>query len=1016
MKQRTIVKTILPSFLALVLLTFGVNGATAQQGARITGTVRGVQTGQPIGSVTLMLRGTRIGARSGEDGSYLLRNVPPGEYVLVARMIGYGQAQQNVTVVEGQTFTADFNLTATAISLDEIVVTGTAAGARKKEVGNSIERITAAEFELIPVTDASQIISGRVPGVTVMMSSGQAGSGGGTIKIRGTSTTATAPEPLIYVDGIRVFNLPVGVGGGARLAVSPIQDINPADIERIEIVKGASATTIYGTEAAGGVIQIFTKKGTGGAPIWTAVLSAGVSKLPPLGGRGDPSQLYMRCGDLDVMFGLLTQVDDKSMRADKQYFEDPTCPADGTWDEMGLDQRYSLSVRGGFGDVNYFLSGNVSNSDGTLPTQESMDGSLRGNFDFSPADRLTLSLNTSYTRRESVFVPDGNNSNGFLLNVGRGHANYLKGGKGDDCDNVTAPTICLSNMYLFEETTDARTDHFTTGLTTLWEPSEQLTHRIALGFDYIDRNNRFHRPFGSLRTPEGFLTDYNFRHTKLSIDYTGSFRNNFGADLASTFSWGGQIFRDKNRYLAVEVEGFAGPGFPTIETGSDLTGRTDDQYTVTNAGFYFQDVLGWQDRLFVTGGVRIDGNSAFGDDFGLQLYPKLSAALTLSEYDFWPVGWFETFKLRGAMGESGKAPSAFAKLRTWSPVAGFTAPGFTPGNVGNPDVGPERTREYELGFDASLFRGRVGIEFTRWMATTRDALVAVTLPPSMGFLQSRTANIGTLENSGWELGLSLEMLRSDFIDWSGWLAASLLESDAVDLGGQEIGADNKAEFREGFPVPSYFGRVIENPDEFAEPIRSGSDEFLGNVFPDKIFGIGTTITLGGRVRLDVMAEHQGGHMLPNYTGYQNARRGSWHPCFAIQEKIVAVHQGTNPNALDDVRAMDRALCAITGSGFSPNSDYWVEKADFWKLRSLTLSYTIPQQWLRGVLGTFNSATVTLSGRNLHTWTNWNGPDPEVEDFSDRSGSNYDGDGDFGRRDYYTIPAPRTYMLSFRLGF
>lgn len=1015
MKQRTFVKTFLPSFLALVLLTFGVNGAAAQQGARITGTVRGVQTGQPIGSVTLMLRGTRIGGRSGEDGSYLLRNVAPGEYVLVARMIGYGQSQQNVTVVAGETFTADFNLTATAISLDEIVVTGTAAGSRKKEVGNSIERITAADFEVLPVINPADIISGRVPGVTVMMGGGQPGSGGGTIKIRGTSTTSTAPEPLLYIDGIRVHNLPVGAGGGARVALSPIQDINPADIERIEIIKGASATTIYGTEAAGGVIQIFTKKGTGGAPIWTAVLSTGVSKLPPLGAKDDPSQLYMKCGDLDNMFGLLTQVSDKSKRADKQFFEDPTCPADGTWDELGLEQRYSLSVRGGFGDVSYFLSGNINDTDGTLPTQESMDGSLRGNFDFSPADRLTLSLNTSYTRRESHFVPDGNNSNGFLLNVGRGHANYLKGGKGDDCDNIDAAKLCVTNNYLFDAFTDARTDHFTTGLTTMWEQSAQFTHRLAVGFDYIDRNNRFIRPFGNLRTPEGFLTDYNFRHTKLSIDYTGSFKNDIGANLASTFSWGGQIFRDKNRYLAIDVEGFAGPGFPTIETGSDLTGRSDDQFTNTSAGFYFQEVLGWQDRLFVTGGLRIDGNSAFGDDFGLQLYPKVNAAFVLSEYDFWPVEWFETFKLRGAMGESGKAPSAFAKLRTWSPVAGFTGPGFTPGNVGNPDVGPERTREYELGFDASLFRGRIGIEFTRWMATTRDALVAVTLPPSLGFLAARTANVGTLENSGWELGLNLEMLRSDFINWSGWLSASLLNSEAIDLAGQEIGADNKAEFREGFPVPSYFGRVIENPDEFAAPIRSAQNEFLGNVFPDKIYGIGTTLMLGGRVRLDVMAEHQGGHSLPNYTGYQNARRGSWHPCFAIQEKIVAVDQGTNPNALDDVRAIDRAKCAIR-SPFSPNSDYWVEKADFWKLRSLSLSYNIPERFLRGVFGTFNSATVTLQGRNLHTWTSWNGPDPEVEDFSDRSGSNYDGDGDFGRRDYYTIPAPRTYMLSFRLGF
>jgi hypothetical protein len=597
--------------------------------------------------------------------------------------------------------------------------------------------------------------------------------------------------------------------------------------------------------------------------------------------------------------------------------------------------------------------------------------------------------------------------------VGRGHANYLKGGKGEDCANIPADKLCITNRYVFEANTETRSDHFTIGLRTAWTPTDQFTHRLTVGLDYIDRNSRFVRPFGNLRSPAGFLEDYNSRHTKVSVDYSGSFRNNFGDQIASTFSWGGQIFRDKNRYLELVVDRFAGPGFPTIETGADLTDRVDDQFTITSAGFFFQEMVGLQDRLFVTGGLRVDGNSAFGDDFGLQLYPKVSVAYVLSDYDFWPTGWFETFKLRGALGESGKAPSAFAKLRTWSPVAGFTDPGFTPGNVGNAEVGPERTQEYELGFDASLFAGRLGLEFTRWSATTSDALVAVTLPPSMGFLQSRIANVGKLKNSGYELAVNLGMLRTGFIDWSGFVNTSLMDSEALELQGQEIAADNKAEFREGFPVPSYFGRRIENPNEFADPIRSDGDEFLGNVFPDKIFGVGTTLELGRRLNLDVMAEFQGGHSLPNYTGYQNERRGAWHPCFAIQEKIVAVHQGTNPNALDDVRAIDRAKCAITGSGFSPNSDYWVEKADFWKLRSIALSYTIPERFLGGV---FNSATVTLSGRNLYTWTDWNGPDPEVEDFSDRSGVNYDGDGDFGRREYYTLPPNRTFLLSVRLGF
>jgi len=1008
-----------PSVRSLLLLVgallFIAAPLQAQDTGRITGTIVADGTNRPLSGAQVFLEGTRVGALANAAGRFLLLNVPAGTHTIRVDLIGFTQESQSVTVAAGGSATADFVLTETAISLDEIVVTGTAAEVRAKEIANSLDAVTSRDIEVQPVTSTENILGGRVPGVTVMGGGGQPGAGS-TIKVRGTNTVSSTTEPLIYVDGIRIHNLPRAAGGGARVGISPLQSINPKDIERIEVVKGASATTLYGTEASGGVIQIFTKRGVSGEPIWNAEVGLGLSAMGHIGPADDPQEIYMNCGDVDQLYGLDVFNSDETQRANKIFIQDPTCPSDGSWDEGGNEQRYNMSVRGGLGDITYFVSGNYNDAKGTLPTQGAKDGGVRANIDFSPIQDLRFALNTAYSRMEAQFVPDGNNANGTLLNVGRAHNNYLKGGKGDECAAIVASgKTCVTNGYIFEDKDQStRVDNFTLGFSTFYNPTESLSNRLAIGFDYNDFAFRSSRSFGNLSSPDGFLTDQQSNHTKLSVDYTGSLRNNFDfmGGVQSTLSWGGQLFRDRDRQTNIAVESFAGPGFPTIATGSTLTGRTDDQFTITSAGAFLQEVLGFKDRLFITAGLRVDGNSAFGDDYGLQYYPKVSASYVISDHDAWPSDWFETLKLRSALGQSGKAPRPFAKLRTWSPVAGFTAPGFTPGEIGNSDVGPERTNELEMGFDASLFQGRVGLELTYFQATTTDALVPVTYPPSQGFLNTREENIGEVYNSGIEIQASLGVLRSDNIDWRLRGNISLLDSEVKALGGEEIFADNKAEFREGFPAPGYFGRKVMNAGEIGQAPEVETNQFLGPVFPTELIGMGTTITLFNRVTLDALAEYQGGHFLPNYTGYQNERRGAWRPCFGIQEKIIEAEHGGNPNALADVDPLDRAKCGITGSGLSPDSDFWVEAADFVKLRQVALTWEIPEN----LINFADRASVTVAGRNLWISTDYNGSDPEVEDFRDRDEGTYDGNGDYGRRDYYTLPAPRSFLLSFRVTF
>jgi hypothetical protein len=204
----------------------------------------------------------------------------------------------------------------------------------------------------------------------------------------------------------------------------------------------------------------------------------------------------------------------------------------------------------------------------------------------------------------------------------------------------------------------------------------------------------------------------------------------------------------------------------------------------------------------------------------------------------------------------------------------------------------------------------------------------------------------------------------------------------------------------GHPVPSFFATRVLNPDELAEPVLTDGAVFIGSTFPEKIIGLGTTMTFLDNFRLDALGEFQrGGHNI-NYIGYQNALRGVWRACIPIQKKIIAAMEG-DASALDDVRAMDRARCAVDRT--KQNSDYWLESTDFFKLRHVSLTYTLPSRWLRGA----RSASVTVAGRNLWTSTDYSGLDPESADQQDNS---------FARREYYQLPAMRTFTTSVRLSF
>ncbi|CAN5816802.1 SusC/RagA family TonB-linked outer membrane protein [soil metagenome] len=963
-------------------------GSIASAQATGTAAVRGRVSdggGRALDAVQVMVPGTNRVVRTDARGVYRLGGLPAGTYVIRAQQLGYGASSRQVTLGAMDTVTADFQLRPAALSLDAVVVTGTAAESRKKEVGNATAAISAREIEALPVRNTQDIIAGRAPGITVLTNSGQPGAGG-TIRLRGTNSVTQGNNPIIYVDGIRLYSENAPVSPGARQSTSTFNDIKAEDIERVEIVKGAAATTLYGTEASSGVIQIFTKKGSSSAPEWSLSTGRGINHMGHVGSSADPTGLFLnKCTGPELQ------------DAQGNPWVDPTCPASGGWLRDGAVQQHSLSVRGGLQQTTYFLSGNYSNEQGVVPTSSAKSGGARGNFAFSPAPSLVFNFNSAYSKNEIRFIPDGNNANGFMLNVGRGSLGNFKGGKGE-CVGVTV--TCVTNGYLLDATATNSSDHFITGLTLNWSPVPALTNRFAAGYDYNTQDSQNVLPLGFLNLALGSILKNDWNHTKLSLDYAGSYQRPI-AGLASTSSWGGQLFDDRDKLIGLTGNDFAGPGEPTLASAARVVIGTVNRPRVVNAGFFVQQMFAWHDRLFVTGGLRVDGNSAFGSSFGLQKYPKISAAYVLSDEAFWPKGILSTFKLRTALGESGKAPGAFDAVRTWDPIAADEGkPAVTPLQVGNANLGPERTREYEVGVDAGAFDDRISFEFTGFRARTLDALIGVTFPPALGFTRSQLQNVGTLENTGLEMQVSGDIIRSTPFEWSGRVSYTAMNNNAVSLGGQRISTGSSVYVQEGYPVPAYFGKLVTNPNDFAEPVVT-NNAYLGKAYANRLVGANTTLRFRS-LSLDVLGEYQGGGMLGNFTGYQNGNRGVWYPCYDTQKKIRAFNAG-NATALGDVTALQRAKCAIDPTKI--NSDFWIQSTDFFKVRSASLAWRLPQ----GLVPRTSSATLVFSGRNLFTVTNYDGLDPELRDASDQGAQ-------LGRREYYQLPSSKQFLVSMRVLF
>jgi len=970
----------LAASLGLAVALAWTSPVAGQNTGSITGEVT-TRTMAPLSEVQVFIVGTQMGGLTASNGRYLIRNVAPGTYQLRAIRIGYETMTQEVTVVAGQSAAVTFQMSDQALGLDEIVVTGTAGAARRREVGNSIAQISVADMAA-PPPNVDQLLQAQSPGLVVNQGNGMAGSGA-QIRLRGAVSVSQSNQPIIYVDGVRVRSDPYarnispteGAGRGGNVTASPLNDINPNDIERIEVLKGSAASTLYGTEAAAGVIQIFTKRGSQGAPRWTMQIDQGFNKLLPF------------APDVDVR-----PVNDPLVEGPRGSYSYKYLNMD-PYLRTGYRQKYSLSVAGGAQTLQYFISAQMDGNEGVMPLDNEDKKGVRGNFTFSPINSLTVQVNSAYNRTDIQNTPAGNNAQGLTLNGFRRERNYIA--------NANPDTIRL----VLNQDVRTRIDRFVLGSTVSYDPGGAFNTKVTVGYDLADQDNRQLRPYGFRLLPSGKLYSALRNYSTLTADVVANYRLALGSENSVMLSAGGQSITTTQRTVQAEGTDFAGPGDPDVDSGANRL-SWETRIREVNAGFFGQALFNIKDKYFITAGIRVDGNSAFGESLGLQAYPKVSASYVISDESFWSES-YGSLKLRAAYGQSGRAPGTFDAVRTWNAIGYGGQPTYLPSNLGNPNLGPERTGETEVGFDWAGLDNRLGVDFTWYKQHTTDALFNVQHPPSEGFATSQQENVGELENKGIELNFRATVVDNE--TWGLDLGSSLYtnSSEVLSLGGAPPFSGGGSWIEEGYPVTLIRGVSIENPDAKNAPYRCGDsrvpsggacvkrDVPIGPQSPTKVLGFNANLRGPKGIELSARGEYQGGHYI--YDGPSNEgvnRNIRWPTC---AEYYQYIDNGRGDDAPGALRYWCDSRYYIRGT--------MIHKADFFKVRDVTLRVPLGQL----IPGSANS-TFTVSAQNFYRWRNSDFPifDPEMVSNS--------GFGDQVPSITEHIPPPASFVASIRVVF
>ena len=960
----------------------------------VSGRVINQQTEQGITEAAISVEGTRIATRSGAEGRFVV-NVPAGDQTLAIRAIGF---RRQAVLVPATQNTVTVPLEPDVFNLEELVITGQATEVAKRNLPNAVATVDASELTRAPTQTLESSLQGKIPGAYIQANSGAPG-GGIQVNLRGVSTFIGQVDPLWVVDGIVVSDvrIPNGAnavtgaqaGGNPRNQDNPVNrvaDLNPADIERIEVLKGGSAAAIYGSKASNGVIIVTTKRGQQGRPQFNIIQRMGLfSRSNELGSR-----TFRSAEEAVAVFGP---------DAGPLFRPQPFDFEDELYGREALSYETSASVSGGSENTRYFVSALVKNDEGIALNTDYQKQTLRSNVDQELGGGFQLQVNVSGAHSVS--------NRGLSNNDNTGTSPYLvfpftpsfvdllpEGGLGDDvlpADFPLNPFERSNPLQTFEFMKNEEDVWRLLGTTTLrWSALRSARSNLQVigigGVDYFEQDNNFVAPpelqFEPADGQPGtvVLSKSSNRNLNLALNSTYTFTPS-QAEGSTQWTTSAGIQFEERRLFATQILG------RTLLTGQESPQQAASQTVfsrlepIRDLGIFAQEeVLLAQQRLLLTAGVRGDRSSSNGNPDKFFFYPKLAASYRFIR----PFGGLDEIKLRGAYGQTGNRSDFGARFSpdTTATIGGSTGT-FIGTRAGDPNIKPERQEEFEGGFDATFANGRAELTLSVYQRNIRDLLLERSLATSSGQEFHVFSSESKLRNQGIEASLTISPIQSRDVNWifrttffANRAKITRLGVPTFQTGGFALSLGTFQIEQDSSPT-QIFGLV--GTDAAGNPIAGK----VGDANPDFQMSFSNDIDFR-RFTLGFLFDWKQGGDVINLTEF-------------------LYDAGQNSK---DWETGGQARNARFSQGFT---DVYVQDGSYLKLREVNLSYNLPDQVTAAIFGrSIRFARLSLTGRNLLRFTGYRGLDPEVSNFGNQAVVR--------NIDVAPFPPSRSFFFSIDLGF
>lgn len=956
----------------------------AQAQGSIHGRVTDATTGAPLSAAQLSVTGTRLGGITDETGSYTISGVSAGAHSVSVRRIGYAPLTRPVTVGDGATATVDFALTPASTSLERVVVTGTATPTQVRALGTSVASVGPAEIAQSRAQSVDQALQGKVAGAQITQNSGAPGGGGISVRLRGTSSLISGSEPLYIVDGVIVDNSSDQlVDLGARSNVqNRLADIAPEDIERVEIIRGAAAAALYGSRANNGVVQIFTKHGRAGRNRTTIQTRVGTEQVA--------KKLAFNLSPVDASGKPVTRHD---------YQNDIF--------HTGNNSETYLSFDGGNQATQYYVGGSYTHENGIIQASSSMRRSGRVNLTQQVSPKLDLNVGANFVSTHNEFEPNGEQTTGVitaLLFTPTTFSFFPVNGVYPLAPTGSSFANPLQVIAQWKAPQDVR--RFIGSSTANWTPFQQLKARYTLGYDgysmdadqYISPNSLG----GTLANGQSYAAIRDSRIVNQDGVVTLTTHPTDRVELGTS---GG--FNLTQQFIGTTVASSTNllPTGQLVSEGSTPNaGQT--RYDLRTLGFYAQQTAAFADRLYLTAALRRDASSTFGKEQRWQNYPKFSASYVLSDEPAFHNSVFgrpfSSLRLRAAVGYAGNQPSianAYSQFDNYIRAISGTRIGAVNSTIlGNPTLRPERQRETEFGADMGFLKERVTAEVTAYDKRVTDALLFRPLATSSGY-SGQFDNIGDISNKGVELLLHTVNVDRPAFNWQSTVTYSRNKNRVERLVVAPFTAGYANRVQQGLPVGVFYaeiplknaagkdsidasGLVVRDPKRTMAVVGDPNPKWLGSFLNE--------MTIATNFHVRALLDGSFGNDVLNFTRRTMDTFGT--SAATARELLPA----GDPNKLP--------------TGFLRSQRFYfgkyVEDGSYVKLREISLTYNLPSSFAQSVRA--SSAALTVSGRNLHTWTKYSGYDPEMNLFGQLT---VERGNDFG-----TYPIPRMYTVGITATF